>query len=226
MDAVGFACTALFIPLLLVIAASALAVGAAGTIATFRQRRAIRFAFAAILIFGFGVAVYVGRSFVPKEFWLRFRPSYQLTDRELVPYLYVIERFGTRNQGFTPIASDAQVKILLDQEGYVSCPDVELYIPDLPFKRKHICLENVGGHLIWFSQYEVYLGPERWDTLWIALSSIPNVLGHPDTDVYELVIEYRGPEDPRYSFSSLTLDKVRPIISAWHEYHLRVSGSP
>ena len=219
MEAAGMACVALFIPCLLVSAIIALVGGGIGTIAT-RKNKDARIISIAILLVGVCLAIYVGRAFVPTEFWLNLRPSYQLGDEKLEPYKHAITDINRASLGFTPIPTDAKIKILNNQEGYVYCPDVELYIPDLPFKRQHICLEKVGEVYVWYKEFEVYLGPEEWDTLWFAYSSTSGVLGGVDDEPYVLIIEYRGPEDPRYQNKDLSREDVQPIIDEWRRYHL------
>lgn len=214
----GFCCGLLFIRSLPAIAIILIIGGLVGTIIAIRKKKN-RVIAICVLIFGIFLGINIGISNLPKEFWLNRLPSYQLGDLELQPFEHAITDIDRSSFGLTPIPTDAKIKILYDQEGYVSCPDAELYIPDLPFKRQHICLEKVGDTYLWYEEYEVYLGPEEWDTLWLAYSSTSTPLGG-DYEPYTLIIDYRVIGDDRFLDKSPSLEDIQPIIEEWRNYHL------
>ena len=219
MEGIGLVCTVLFLPCLLLMTAIFLIGGGIGTITTWRKKE-VRLALIVALILGLGLTVWISRIFGPREFWLSLRPGYHLGDNQLAPYEHAITDFDRVALGFTAVPEDAEIKIIDNDEGFVSCPDVELYIPDLPFKRQHICLRKVDDEYVWHSEYEVYLGPERYQTIWLAYSSASHTLGGVDNAPYTLVIEYRAPGGPELLDGDLSLEDVQPIIAAWESYHL------
>jgi hypothetical protein len=224
MEAVGIACVALFIPILLIAAIVSLVSGSIGTLAT-RKNKDTRKIFIVILVIGLCLAVYVGRAFIPEDFWDNLQPSYKLGDEKLKPFENAINEIDRTSLGFSTITPDTEIKILKgDEEKWVSCPDIELYIPDLPIKKHHICIKKLGDNYFWDSEYEEYLGPNPWESIWFAYSSRPGVLnqlGDPreNSEPYTLVIEYWGSSDQRLENRTLTLEYVEPFLDEWKRYH-------
>ncbi len=219
MDAVGIAGTVLFLPCLVLFALTALVGGGIGTIFT-RNAKKSRIIPLAILLVGVGLTIYIVINYIPHEFWFSLYPSYQLGDEKLKPYESAITDFDRVSLGFTAIPRDANIKIIdSDEEYYVSCPDVELYIPDLPIKRQHICLKKVGDQYVWDSEYEVYLGPHPWESIWLAYSSHPNVFHTYGVEPYTFIIAYSGSSDPRLENRNLTFEYIQPILDEWNSYH-------
>lgn len=224
MDAAGLACVALFIPCLTLLAIITFVGGGIGTIAS-RKNKNARIISIAVLIIGVGLAIYVSSSYIPDEFWLNLRPSYHLGNEKLKPYDNAINGIYRPPLGFSAITSDTEIKILNgDAEKIASCPDVDLYIQDLPIKIHHICIKKLGDRFVWDSEYEEYLGPNPWEQIWIAYSSRPGVLnqlGDPrqNSKPYTLVIEYYGSSDPRLEDKTLTLEYIQPFLDEWKRYH-------
>lgn len=223
MDAFGLACVALFIPCILVSAIIALVGGGIGTLAT-RKNKNARIIPIVILVIGFCLVIYVAPAFIPEDFWVNLRPSYKLGDEELKPYEHAINEIDRASLGFSAITHDTEIKILDGQEEKtVSCPEVELYIPDMPIKKHHICLTKIGDKYVWYSEYEQYLGPNRFESIWIAYSSQPGLLNQysikNNYEPYTLVIEYWGSNDPRLENKTLTLEYIQPFLDEWNRYH-------
>lgn len=227
MDGVGIAGVALFMYCLTLFAIIFLVGGSVGTLVAIKNKKT-RIIPLVIFLLGCGFVIYKGSALIPEEWWLNLFSNYRIGDDELKPYEHAITEFDRESVGFSSISQDSSIKIIHKSREYeISCPDVKLYIDNLPIKRHYICLRKTGNAYAWDSEYEEYLGPNEWESIWLAYSSRPNILHLYDIEYkiepYTLVIEYWGSSDTQLENRTYTLESIRPILNEWQEYHEKQS---
>ena len=222
MNPAGVLCDMIFVLCVLWAGPVLLVTGGAGTVATSWARTTEkRPIFIVLLVLGILGTLWTVLQSMPADFWSGVRPPNHLGDNELELYQHAIAAIDRETLGFTSISKDADIKVLTGNQIDMTCPDVELVIQDAPIKSQYICLkEESSTWYTWHSEYEVYQGPDQSQSIWLAYSSAPNVMGMSGVKPYPFMVEYRGPRDPRLPDRALTLADVRPIIDEWKAYHL------
>jgi len=225
MEAAGMACVALFIPCLVVLAVTLITSGSIASIAAHKSARPVRVIAAVALVAGVAVAIYVGPAFFTKEMELSVRPSYAFHDPRINDYVAAVATLDRQSVGLPLIPPDAEVRIIDDGEGYAGCPDIEVYIPLLPFRRHSVCLERTIDGYAWSMDLVQYLGPRPWESMYFFYSSRPLDYAGWVVQPYEISINYSGSSDTRLEGRVLTLDYVQPFLDEWEDFH-RQSSSP
>ena len=226
MDGIGIALVALFMYCLTLFAILFMVGGVVKIFVSIKNKKP-RIIFSVTFLLCCGLIIYRGSALIPEEWWLNLLSSYQIGDNELKPYEHAIAGFDRESMGFSSISQDSNIKIIQHPRQYtISCPGVKLYIDNLPIKRHYICLRKTENVYTWDSEYEEYLGPNEWESIWLAYSSRPNTLRFFDIEhkiePYKLVIEYWGSNDVLIG-KTFTLESIRPILKEWEEYHKKQS---
>ena len=224
MESLGLFCAGMFIPFLTLLAIVLLIGGGVGTIAN-KKNKGVRSFFLVVLVIGLSLTIRVGTLYLPEHFWDNLKPSYKVGEEKIKPYNQAINEVDRSSIGFSEINGDTEIRILKpNEDSFVACPDIELYINELPIRTHHICIKVNGNVNEWHSEYEIYKGPNDWESIWIAYSSeagVMNQLGNPNEDSkpYTLVIEYWGSSDIRLENRNLTLEYIQPFLIEWSQYH-------
>jgi len=176
---------------------------------------------------GLATAGAVVLAFVGYPVWrfLRSLPAFNTTTMEsatMQPFIAAMDEIDRASLGFTPIPSDATIRIeraLRNKRGY----DVMLHI--YADTSRTVAFTEEHGAYRWIGEQEIHEGPRRYESVdgaWnefvvIEYYTVP-ILGAP-SPVNRLHVFYEG-DDPRlWGKANLTLEYVQPILEEWRSLH-------
>jgi hypothetical protein len=164
-----------------------------------------------------GVGACMLSIFVRNRFFPEYppKPTYNLMDEQVKPFVPAIERANPSSLGFTLIPADAKITIYEDESP--DCPRELFYyiVPFMPEIGNHyayqsICFQKNGDAYLWVGEFEYHVS--LGETLDIRYGTVAERYHHPST--HSVIITYVG-KDPRLQKPNLTLEEVRPILVEW-----------
>jgi hypothetical protein len=219
MDGLGMSCTMLFLPFMMCMGFVLILGGGVGFGVTWKKKRILSLIPIGIVFLGLYCSVSAGGVLLPKDFWLRFHRNYPLGHEKLMPYEDAINSIDRSSLGFAPIPEDAKIWILKSRLGYVQCPEVELYISDLPFMDWSICVEKIDGRYVLVSETQEYNSPEYG--FMYVIYEVEDAGGVMQEGKIRIV--YIGPNETLHNNTELTIEDVKPTIEEWRDYYLQDS---
>ncbi len=143
-----------------------------------------------------------------------------LTDPRLAPMLRAIAAVDRASLGFTPIATNADVRLeSRPRAGY----DAMLHISSSTSRT--IAFRKDGDGYRWIGEQEIHVGPKTYTTpdgpyheeIVISYELERIELGATGVPLHQVFVSYNG-EDARHTQRyNLTLDDVRPILAEWKQ---------
>ena len=138
----------------------------------------------------------------------------RLTDKELAPFLQAMNEVDRAALGFTAIEPTADIRL---EHASGKTYDAMLHV--VGNTRRTIAFVERGGRFFWVGEQEEHEGPRMFDTPdgrrhehvfityeTVAMSGVP--LG-------KLDVQYEGPDRELAGRKVLTLQDVRPVLTAW-----------
>jgi hypothetical protein len=159
-----------------------------------------------ILLFLLAVLTQTGCGLVPE--------NVSLSDSRVQPLLKAMEQVDRPSLGFTPVTTNAQIK--LETHSLAGSYDAMLHVYGATSRT--IAFRKTATGYRWTAEQEIYQGPKWWQTMdgtfreeMIIEYQTERVNGIPTN---QLSIRYQG-SDTNLEGREFTLAEVRPILEKW-----------